>query len=56
MSNKPETRNQKPEARYANTIAHFHGNEPCPNEFETSYAPERQEIVYCENCYNAEIV
>jgi hypothetical protein len=27
----------------------------CPNEFETSYAPERPEIVYCEKCYNAEV-
>lgn len=34
---------------------HFHGNEPCPNEFETSYAPERPEIVYCEKCYQAEV-
>ena len=29
--------------------------ENCPNEFETSYAPEREEIVYCESCYNKEI-
>ena len=28
----------------------------CPNEFETSYAPDRPEIVYCEQCYQAEIV
>jgi len=28
----------------------------CPNEFETSYAPNRQEIVYCEECYQAEAV
>jgi hypothetical protein len=27
----------------------------CPNEFETSYAPERSEIVYCESCYNKEV-
>ncbi|MFA6586210.1 MAG: hypothetical protein WCS86_03575 [Candidatus Paceibacterota bacterium] len=27
----------------------------CQNEFETSYAPERSEIIYCENCYNKEI-
>jgi hypothetical protein len=27
----------------------------CPNEFETSYSPERPEIVYCEKCYNREI-
>ncbi|MCC6323339.1 hypothetical protein IT400_00955, partial [Candidatus Nomurabacteria bacterium] len=30
-------------------------NEGCTNEFETSYAPERPEIVYCEKCYQAEI-
>ena len=28
----------------------------CPNEFETSYAPDRPEIVYCEQCYQAEVV
>jgi hypothetical protein len=28
----------------------------CPNEFETSYSPERKETVYCESCYNSEIV
>lgn len=27
----------------------------CSNQFETSYAPDRPEIVYCEACYNAEI-
>ncbi len=27
----------------------------CPNEFETSYAPERPEIVYCEKCYQQEV-
>jgi hypothetical protein len=27
----------------------------CANEFETSYAPDRQEIVYCESCYNQEV-
>jgi hypothetical protein len=29
--------------------------ENCPNEFETSYAPDRPEIVYCEKCYNQEV-
>lgn len=29
--------------------------EGCVNEFETSYAPERPEIVYCEKCYQAEV-
>ena len=42
---------------YKNTVKHFHHPEGrCPNEFETSYAPERGEIVYCEECYNAEVV
>ncbi len=27
----------------------------CPIEFETSYAPERPEIIYCESCYNKEV-
>jgi len=27
----------------------------CQNECETSYAPDRPEIVYCEQCYNAEV-
>ncbi|HBA46062.1 hypothetical protein A2W67_03705 [Candidatus Nomurabacteria bacterium RIFCSPLOWO2_02_40_28] len=29
--------------------------EECPNEFETTYAPERPEKVYCESCYNKEV-
>ena len=41
---------------YANTIDHFHGAEHCPNQFETSYAPDRPEIVYCEQCYQTEVV
>lgn len=41
---------------YQNQTEHFHGPQPCPNEFETSYAPERQEIVYCEACYQSEII
>jgi hypothetical protein len=42
---------------YANTISHpHHGADHCPNEFETSYSPERKEIVYCEQCYQAEVV
>jgi len=27
----------------------------CLNEFETSYAPDRPEKVYCESCYNKEV-
>ncbi len=41
---------------YANAAVHQHQTSHCPNEFETSYAPDRPEIVYCEQCYNAEVV
>ncbi len=27
----------------------------CPNEFKTSYSPERVEKIYCESCYNKEV-
>ena len=30
-------------------------NPGCNNEFETSYAPDRPEIIYCEDCYNKEV-
>ncbi|MEK7110354.1 MAG: hypothetical protein AAB867_00675 [Patescibacteria group bacterium] len=53
---KGEKREMRDEKKgYANTATHFHGDKPCSNEFETSYAPERPEIVYCESCYNSEI-
>jgi len=28
----------------------------CQNEFETPYAPDREEVVYCESCYQKEVV
>lgn len=34
---------------------HFHGAGKCEVEFETSYAPDRPEIVYCEKCYQQEV-
>jgi hypothetical protein len=40
---------------FKNTAAHFHDASHCPNEFETSYAPDRSEIVYCEQCYQGEV-
>jgi len=27
----------------------------CPIEFETSYSPQRKEIIYCEKCYQKEV-
>lgn len=40
---------------YKNMSAHAHSASVCPNEFETSYAPDRPEIVYCEPCYQQEV-
>ena len=41
---------------HKNSIKHTHHSEGrCPNEFETSYSSERKEIVYCEECYQAEV-
>jgi hypothetical protein len=52
----PTTNNpQQTTPKYQNTIKHFHGDNPCPNEFETTYSPDRPEIVYCEKCYNSEV-
>ncbi len=34
---------------------HAHGEQKCPVEFETSYAPERTEVIYCEKCYQQEV-
>ncbi len=34
---------------------HTHGEGSCEVEFETTYAPDRPEKVYCESCYNKEI-
>jgi hypothetical protein len=40
---------------YSNTAHHSHGDGQCPATFETSYAPDRPEIVYCEQCYQTEV-
>jgi hypothetical protein len=29
--------------------------ENCNNKFQTSYSPDRQEIIYCEQCYQQEV-
>jgi len=42
---------------YPNTAKHAHHvSGRCSNMFETTFAPERPEIVYCEPCYQAEIL
>ncbi|MDP2630959.1 MAG: hypothetical protein Q8P56_06170 [Candidatus Uhrbacteria bacterium] len=41
---------------YTNAADHVHGSNPCPNKFETTYAPERADIIYCAECYQKEII
>jgi len=42
---------------YSNSTKHDHHSEGrCSNKFQTSYAPDRPEIVYCEQCYQKEVV
>jgi hypothetical protein len=41
---------------YTNAGIHHHGEAACSNQFETCYAPDRKDIVYCEQCYQAEVV
>ncbi|MFZ2150260.1 MAG: hypothetical protein WAV15_03835 [Minisyncoccia bacterium] len=38
-----------------NKEGHIHELTKCEVEFETSYAPDRPEIVYCEKCYQQEV-
>jgi hypothetical protein len=37
-------------------IAGHDHEDKCQNEFETSYAPDRPEKVYCETCYQKEVL
>jgi hypothetical protein len=41
---------------YTNISVHPHGPAHCSKLFQTSYAPDRPEIVYCETCYQSEVV
>jgi len=47
-----QSKNQK----YKNTVSHVHGQTPCAKEFQTTFEPDREEIVYCEDCYQAEVI
>ena len=40
---------------YKNQGKHKHGDKPCQNTFETTYEPDRPEIVYCKDCYQREV-
>jgi len=41
---------------YKNTVEHIHGVSICPNQFKTAYSPDKPEIIYCEKCYQQEVV
>ena len=41
---------------YQNTAKHHHAVGHCLSEFETTYSPDRPETVYCEQCYQQEVV
>jgi len=41
---------------YHNESVHSHGKNPCEGMFETTYSPSRKEIIYCQACYNAEML
>lgn len=43
-----------PRSCMCTTTGHEH-NGRCENKFETSYSPDRSEIVYCEKCYQQEV-
>ena len=40
---------------YKNTGSHQHGMGKCGAKISTPYSPDRPELVYCEQCYQAEI-
>ena len=41
--------------KYKNNVKHLHGDGHCNEKFKTGYAPERDEIIYCEKCYQQEV-
>lgn len=41
--------------KYMNVAIHAHDSVKPHIRFETSYAPERPEIIYCESCYQSEV-
>lgn len=41
---------------YQNQTQHDHGTDACPRVVSTTYAPARPEMIYCQECYLAEVV
>ena len=51
-----QTANGKSQMVYANAAKHSHGDTACSEEFDTTCAPERPEIIYCDRCYKTEFL
>ncbi len=43
------------DSEYKNTTIHSHGDTPCPNIFKTGFDPNKNDLVYCESCYQQEV-
>lgn len=54
----PECRHvRRIEDRLKPILYHRHCDKPdCPNEFETAYSPETANKIYCESCYQQEVI
>lgn len=48
--------NQDVTNTYTNTAQHIHGDTACGEELKTGYSPESGQIVYCEKCYQQEVM
>lgn len=42
--------------QFKNTAKHTHGDTPCGETFRTGFNPKYGDIVYCESCYQKEVV
>ncbi len=42
--------------QFVNTAKHTHGNTACSEKFRTGFNPKDGDIVYCESCYQQEVV
>lgn len=54
----PECRHMRRFSRISKPVLYHRRcmKEGCSNEFETSYALDRPEIIYCESCYQQEVI
>jgi len=41
---------------YKNLGTHIHEGSPCPEQFKTGFSKDSDTIVYCEKCYQQEVI